>query len=310
MHQINTSTASLRVLITGVSGFIGSYVAKHFASLGYTVGGMDITAPPAVELVYFHCEGINKNSLQKVFKDFQPTVCIHCAGSASVPFSVTNPLFDYEQNTYTTYQLLEALRLYQPTCKFILLSSAAVYGNPQQLPITENSPTKPISPYGTHKLMAEMACQEYTTLYNIPTAILRIFSAYGNGLRKQVIWDICEKTKSQIHISLKGKGDETRDFIHISDIVWAIGAVVEQGEHKATVYNLASGNAISIKNLVEMLLHTLSPTYQVSFDGIAPMGSPLYWEADISKLTKLGFSPQMTLQEGIQQYVSWWHTIQ
>jgi UDP-glucose 4-epimerase len=310
MHQIATSLASSRILITGVTGFIGSYLAKYLAASGAMVGGMDIVAPTNISLAYFHCAGINKTALQEVFENFKPTVCIHCAGSASVPFSVENPLFDYEQNTYTTYQLLEALRVYQPTCKFILLSSAAVYGNPQQLPITENSPTQPISPYGMHKLMAEMACQEYTNLYNIPTAIVRIFSAYGSGLRKQVIWDICEKTKLQPHILLKGKGDETRDFIHVTDIVQGIVAVLQHGDYQASIYNLASGESVSIKHLVELLLHTINPAYQVTFDGIAPVGNPLYWEADNTKITKLGFLPTISLQEGIKQYVSWWTSIQ
>ena len=93
-------------------------------------------------------------------------------------------------NVSNVFKQLDAIRKFQPGCKYINLSSAAVYGNPESLPISEDHHLDPISPYGNHKKMAEEVCADFYTNYRIPTCSLRIFSAYGAGLQKQLFWDL------------------------------------------------------------------------------------------------------------------------
>jgi UDP-glucose 4-epimerase len=104
----------------------------------------------------------------------RPQVCIHCAGRASVPQSMKDPAPDFRDNTALTFELLNLLRQYVPGCRFLLLSSAAVYGNPRSLPVGEGDEVRPVSPYGFHKRQCELLCQEFSSIYGVPTASVRI----------------------------------------------------------------------------------------------------------------------------------------
>ena len=142
-----------------------------------------------------------------------------------IPCSIRMKTFSRQQGV--TAFLLETLRTYLPSCRFVFLSSAAVYGNPQQLPSPRRSPCHPISPYGYHKYICEMLCREYGSIYSIKSSVLRIFSAYGERLRKQVIFDLCRKFSDPAlkTVEVYGTGDETRDFIHARDIAQAIDRI-------------------------------------------------------------------------------------
>ena len=182
------------VLVIGVSGFIGRYVAHHFSQQGWKVLGLDTRPPenaPQQDLSGYHQVILPSDDLKGLVKLLHPDVCIHCAGRASVANSLEDPLADFQAHVEVTFNLLNAMRLEAPRCRVIFLSSAAVYGNPASLPIGEDHDLRPVSPYGFHKLMGEKLCAEFSEVYGVPTAIARIFSAYGAGLRRQVIADLC-----------------------------------------------------------------------------------------------------------------------
>jgi len=205
------------VLITGVAGFIGRYVARHFSSQGWSVIGIGTSPPenaPLANLTKYFCLKLPSSDLNEILQKHPPLICIHCAGRASVGLSISEPSLDFYTNSVITFELLNAIRLHASNCKLIFLSSAAVYGNPQLLPVSETQTVAPISPYGFHKLMCEQMCLEFTKVYGLQTASLRIFSAYGPGLRRQVVWDICQKAITQGSLLLQGTGQESRDFIH------------------------------------------------------------------------------------------------
>ena len=204
-----------------------------------------------------------------------------------------------------TFELLDALRRRVPGCRFIFLSSAAVYGEPDSLPVSELEPVKPILPYGFHKRQCELLCEEFASIYGMPTASLRIFSAYGAGLRRQVIWDLCYRVLTEGKLELKGTGTESRDFIHVQDIVQAAIAVLDNAEKVGEVYNVASGEEVAIKELAERLVAALGMDAEPVFDGVVPPGHPRNWRADITKLKRLGFSPKISLEDGLSSFATW-----
>ncbi|MEH2214780.1 NAD-dependent epimerase/dehydratase family protein [Nostoc sp.] len=296
------------VLVTGVAGFIGRYVARYFSEQGWSVIGVDNSPPenaPLHNLTAYHRLKLPDLSLNNLLKEYSPNICIHCAGRASVGLSLIEPDVDFQSNTALTFEILNALRINAPRCRFIFLSSAAIYGNPESLPIGETQRCNPISPYGFHKLQSEQLCLEFSKVYDLPTASVRIFSAYGPGLRRQVLWDICRQAIYQPIVKLQGTGKESRDFIHVLDIAKALLVVATSAPMQGETYNFASGREVTISELAEMVFKSLDYKGSVEFDGMVPVGTPINWQADVTKLGSLGITDFLSLERGVRVYANW-----
>ncbi|MEH2202795.1 MAG: SDR family oxidoreductase [Nostoc sp.] len=296
------------VLVTGVAGFIGRYVARYFSEQGWSVIGVDNSPPenaPIHNLTTYHRLKLPDPSLNNLLKEYSPNICIHCAGRASVGLSIIEPDIDFQSNTALTFEILNALRINAPRCRFIFLSSAAIYGNPESLPIGETQRCNPISPYGFHKLQSEQLCLEFSKVYDLPTASVRIFSAYGPGLRRQVLWDICRQAIYQPIVKLQGTGKESRDFIHVLDIAKALLVVATSAPMQGETYNFASGREVTISELAEMVFKSLDYKGSVEFDGMVPVGTPINWQADVTKLGSLGITDFLSLERGVRVYANW-----
>ena len=296
------------VIITGVAGFLGRYIARQFAAEKWSVIGVDHHAnenAPLRSLSSYHAMELPSTAFGTLLEQVKPTLCIHCAGRASVPQSVVNPAADFAANGSLTFDLLDTLRIHAPSCRFIFLSSAAVYGNPVRLPITEDDPVAPVSPYGFHKAMSEQLIKEFCMVYGLRGASLRIFSAYGPGLRRQVLWDFCYKALIEKRIVLQGTGNETRDFIHAIDVAMATLAVAKGAPMTGEVYNVASGQEITIHALADQVLRPLRTGLVPEIDGIVPVGTPRNWRADISRLSTLGYEPSVRLETGVERFALW-----
>lgn len=290
----------MKILIIGSKGFIGSHCVKHFAAR-HEVWECDVVTDYTNDN-YLLIDATNA-SFDEVFALQDYDVCINCSGAASVPDSIKNPQRDFILNVTNVFKQLNAIRKHQPRCKYINLSSAAVYGNPVSLPIDESHPLQPISPYGNHKKMAEEVCKDFFENYEVPTCSLRIFSAYGPGLQKQLFWDLYQKSKKETTIKLYGTGTESRDFIYISDVVQAIEIVIEKALFKNDIINVANGKEITINNVAEAFFK--NTTSKFSFGGEERKGDPSNWVADISSLTALGYKTKVSLEEGIKNYWQW-----
>jgi len=296
------------VLITGAAGFLGRYVTRQFASEGWRVIGVDVVPPESLHMrpgATYHQLSLPNPILGELLAAERPRACVHCAGRASVPLSMEDPAADFRDNTVLTFELLEALRRFGGGCAFLLLSSAAVYGNPPALPVREDQPTIPLSPYGFHKRQCELTCEEFARIYGIPTACVRIFSAYGPGLRRQVIWDMCERVLRESSLTLHGTGSESRDFIHAADVARAVALLLREAPCQGEVYNLATGREVTIRELASMITTLLRPETEVRFDGVVRRGDPLNWRADVSRIGALGFTPTLSLEQGIRTVATW-----
>lgn len=297
------------MIITGVNGFIGKSAREYFETQ-YDIAGIDLAAGYQGEIpAYYQCNmSRNPAELASILTDIQPDVILHCAGSANVGASVVNPLADLDGNLHSLYQLLLALKSFEKRPQIIFLSSAAVYGNPKQLPIRESDAPAPISPYGTHKLMCEQLCDYYNRVHGYKIRMLRIFSVYGNGIRKQLMWDTYQKYHSTGKINLFGTGNETRDFIHITDLVQAMEKILAyKGEE--TIFNVANGEEVSIREVADIYIEKLNESQDiVTFNGVTKEGDPQNWRADISLLKKTGYRKNMDFKTGLGSYVEWVQT--
>ncbi|MCL0048709.1 GDP-mannose 4,6-dehydratase [Dehalococcoidia bacterium] len=300
------------ILVTGVGGFIGSHFAEYYIAQGYNVIGVDNKSKDqisATKLFDYKQLMLPDDLVHSLIQKHKPDICIHCAGGSSVGFSVENPYKDFTSGALVTFHLLDCLRRFSPECKTIYPSSAAVYGNPASLPISENCPLNPISPYGYHKILCEAICNQFSNLYDLHIYILRIFSAYGPGLRKQIIWDIFNRIKKGKQLVLYGTGNESRDFVYIDDIIKAADIILNCSGNNYDVHNIASGQETSIRELAELIVRELNIDVPIVFSGVTKKGDPENWRADISKIRDLGFEPRIGLKEGILKLKDWFERV-
>lgn len=294
------------VLITGVAGFLGRYIAREFLRAGWQVVGLDDIAPEnAPHGIEFHRMRLPASSFEDLLREKLPQACIHAAGRASVALSLREPGADFRGGVLLTFEVLDALRRCAPACRFLFLSSAAVYGNPRALPVAESDEVAPLSPYGWHKRQCELLIEEFHRVYALPALSVRIFSAYGAGLRRQVVWDICERALSSGRLVLHGTGEETRDFIHGGDVARALLRLTTDAPARGEIYNLATGSETTIHELAVSLLELLDLDIDPEFDGQQTPGDPRNWRAEISRIRALGFTPEIPLAHGLRDVAAW-----
>lgn len=292
----------MKILIIGSKGFIGSHCVDYF-SKQHNVWGCDVLLDYGSKQ-YIPIDAVDSDFLE-IFKDHKFDVCINCSGAANVSFSLEKPFNDFKLNTLNVFKILEAIRQYAPDCKFITMSSAAVYGNPKYLPIDENQDSLPVSPYGYHKVMAEMICEEFSRYWGVKTCCLRIFSAYGPRLRKQLFWDLYHKITEEPNPTLWGTGKESRDFIYISDIIRIIELAIHNSKFDGEVVNVANGNQISIAEVAECVKDIIGSNKKIEFNNKTRKGDPLNWEADCKVIKSWGYKQTVTLEKGVTEYVKW-----
>lgn len=293
----------MKYLIIGSKGFVGAKLQEYLLSIGQKVKGADVIVDYNYD-DYYLLDASNCD-FKFIFEKEDFDICINCSGAASVPDSINNPLRDYFLNTVNVFKILTAIKEYQPNCKFINLSSAAIYGNPIALPITEVSEVNPLSPYGIHKKQSEEICKEFHDFFNIKTCSLRIFSAYGPGLKKQLFWDLHKKSKSEEKIKLYGSGNESRDFIYISDLVIAIELISKSNHFKGEAINVANGKEIFIKDCVSSFYGYFDEFVDYEFSGNSRKGDPNNWCSDISILKELGYKQSVNIEQGLLKYYKW-----
>ncbi len=292
----------MKVLIIGSEGFIGKHCSEYFTKKGYAIFRADIVESTQANYVKLNLIETDFNIL---FENNIYDVCINCSGSANVGFSFNNPSIDFELNVLNVQKILVLLKNYNLNCRFINFSSAAVYGNPKVLPIKEDAILEPLSPYGFHKQQSELLLSEYHHFFGLKTCSLRVFSAYGPGLKKQLFWDLYQKGISNNTIQLFGTGYESRDFIYIDDLVKVVDLVIQNSSLNGNVYNLASGVEATIKDVVDKFIYSFDKKLSYQFTGETKIGDPINWKADISKIQDFGFKPEIIIDEGINRYLAW-----
>jgi dTDP-glucose 4,6-dehydratase/UDP-glucose 4-epimerase len=292
----------MKILLIGSKGFIGGYLYKYL-KIKYEVISCDITNDHD-DQNYVKIDSVNSD-FYSLLSMHNVDVCINCSGSANVGFSFEEPEIDFCLNVLNVQKILNAILRYNRDCKFVNFSSAAVYGNPNYLPINEKHEVNPLSPYGLHKLQSELLLSGYHNYYGLKTCSLRVFSVYGPGLKKQLFWDLFQKGLKSSTVELFGSGNESRDFIHIDDLLNVIHLVIIGSDFSGEVLNVANGSQITIKTVTDLFKQFFSNNVEYIFSGNPKLGDPLNWEADISKIKKLGYKQSIDFENGVKSVVSW-----
>lgn len=299
------------ILVTGANGFLGRHVSRIAAQQGNLVIGLG-HGDWAEEtwrdwgLSAWHELDVTLASL--VAHASRPDLIVHCAGSSSVGFSFDNPAQDFERTVGTTLEVLEFMRTCAHDTALVYPSSAAVYGNANVLPIVEESPLAPISPYGVHKMIAEDLCRSYGRTFGLSVAIVRIFSAYGIGLRKQLLWDASRKALAG-DFRFAGSGQETRDWVNAEDIARLLLIAGDNAGSETPIVNGASGTEVANQSILELLFESLGANRGPEFTGHARSGDPDRYAGDPARASAWGWAPRRPWQEGVREYARWYREI-
>jgi len=293
----------MKVLITGSSGFIGSRLVDWFRAHGVSVMGVDVKPGAFTDAV----SDIRDYSLVKGLVRGADAI-VHCAAQTSVPRSVEDPVYDAENNVAGTLNLLEAAKRAEGLRRFIYLSSAAVYGRPSYIPLDEEHPCRPISPYGVSKLAGELYARVYFEVYGVPTVCIRPFNVYGRNASGSegsgVIAAFAERIAKGLPPIIYGSGMQTRDFVHVDDVAEMVALALRLEGAVGEVFNCGTGRETRIRDLAEKMIALSGLDLKPEYAG-ARAGDIERSCADVRKAEKiLGFKPKISLEEGLKELVS------
>ena len=302
----------IHVAVTGGAGFLGFHLCQELFERGANVKIYDNLSSNKDKNV----EDLVQKKLEFVrgdIRDFKTLengiknceLIFHLAAQSSVPYSMINPTEDFEVNALGTLDVLESAR--KTDAKIIFASTAAVYGNSEITPTPEDQPAQPISFYGLSKHVAEDYCQFYHDIYGLEVVILRIFNAYGPR-GHGVIPDFLNKLKMTPHeLEVLGTGKQSRDFVHISDVVKALTLCAQHKRAVGQIYNIGSGTTTSVTALAKMMIDllNLSGVTKLSLGGgQAWEGDAILTHADISKIIgDLNWRPLVKLRDGLKSVI-------
>jgi UDP-glucose 4-epimerase len=298
-----------KVLVTGGAGFIGFHLSKKLSTLTSNLTIYDNLSSGKLENV----KDVPKTKfvkgnildLKNLYSLEKADLIYHLAAQVVVPYSMENPLEDFETNAKGTLCVLEKAR--KDDAKLVFASSAAVYGNPTQLPTSEDYGFHPFSCYGLSKVVGEEYCQMYQEQYGLDIAITRFANVYGSRCHG-VIHDFLDKlAKNPNKLEIIGTGMQSRDFVHVSDVVDALVTAGTSESANGKTYNIGFGKTTSIIDLAKMMLKilnlqdkTIVTTTNVSWQG----DINIIWFNNSKAKKELKWNPKVSLEDSIKDIIA------
>ncbi|MGD0204218.1 MAG: NAD-dependent epimerase/dehydratase family protein [Candidatus Bathyarchaeia archaeon] len=298
-----------KILITGGAGFIGFHLCKRLSDLTSNLTIYDnlssgkkenVKDVPKAKFIKGDILDLKKlRSLEKA------DLIYHLAAQVVVPYSMENPLEDFETNAKGTLQVLEKAR--KDDAKLVFASSAAVYGNPTVFPTPEEYGFHPFSCYGLSKVVGEEYCQMYQSQYGLDITIMRFANVYGSRCHG-VIHDFIDKiAKNPGKLEIIGTGLQSRDFVHVSDVVDALVTVGSDDSANGKTYNIGFGTTTTIIDLAKMMLKILNLQ-----DRTFITTTNVSWQGDVTKIwfdnskakKELKWNPKVSLEDSIREIIA------
>jgi nucleoside-diphosphate-sugar epimerase len=301
----------MKFLVSGSSGFIGSYTAKELIRLGHDVkffditGLMDLSFLPQNTGEFIVGDLRNSEDCLNACKDVD--VIIHCAAVASISRTVDYPIEASEINITGMLNLLEA-SLASGVKRFVFLSSAKIYGDIEKYPSSEEDMPRPLTPYALTKFVGEYHCRYFSEHHGLTTVCLRPFSVYGprqnikNGYIGNIIESVCNDKIPEI----PGTPEVSRDFTYIDDVVQSCIQAAFVRKIKFGIFNVGSGKAYSLSEVLSIVNKLTGRNIRPHYVPLVP-GTAIRTYSDISKAKEiLQFEPRIGLEEGLKKMVRWY----
>ncbi len=302
----------MRIIVTGGAGFIGSWVCEAYISEGHEVlvidnlsTGSESNIPPEAEFV--ECDVRDFAGLEKAFRRFRPGVVNHHAAQINVRDSVEDPSLDAEINIGGSINVLRLCAEHE-TGKFIFSSTGgALYGEPEKLPADEKTPALPLSPYGISKLATENYVRYHSKRHGFGHVILRYANVYGERQNPEgeagVIGIFCENIISGKSCLIFGDGEQTRDYVHVSDVSQA--NLLAAGLKEEGTFNIGTSVESSVNDIVRILEEVTETGFTTVHEKQRP-GEVRSISLDCSLAEeRLGWSARVALREGLSRTWDW-----
>ncbi len=293
----------MNILVTGSAGFIGSHISDFFIEEGHTVIGLDDLSSGDLknkhkQQLFFEMDLLEIDSL---FERHDIDLVIHCAAQTNVRVSLDDPMMDAMDNIFGSLAVLEAMRKWGKTKIIFLSTGGAIYDGNDKRPIPETNTPRPISPYGVAKYSVENYLRYYEVVHSFEPTILRLANVYGPRATKGIINICLNKFKKEETVDIFG-GFQTRDYIHVSDIVSAINTVIEN--NLMGIFNVGTGKETTLNTIVAEVIGGNAKWATLVNKCEAKAGELAYSSLDSAKLRKWGWKPQVLLQDGIKSLKS------
>lgn len=304
----------MKYIVTGGAGFIGSHLVSKLLELGHEVIVIDNFYSGSEKNLKQHQNNKSLSiikrdiceNLEDIFSKNKIDALFHLAAIVSVPYSIEHPLEADKTNVSGTFNLLECCRKFGVK-RFIFSSSCAIYGNQEKLPMIETMKPNPMSPYALGKLIGEHYCKLFSFLYSLECICLRYFNVYGprqnpNGNYASLIPKFIDFVKNNQVPKINGLGEQTRDFVFVSDVVEANISALETNNKECfgEIFNIGTARSISVNEVASQII-------KLSGKHIIPVHGPAIIElhdalADIIKARNLlGWSPKFQFEKGLKE---------
>jgi UDP-glucose 4-epimerase len=307
-----------KVIVTGAAGFIGSHLCERLLGEGHTVVGIDcftdyysptrkrenlmkVLESPHFTLVE---EDLNRCDLGRLLDD---AMCVfHLAAQAGVRRSWGSEFHHYiESNILATQRLLEALKDAGPVT-LVHSSSSSVYGETRNLPMKEEHPTKPLSPYGATKLSAEHLCELYHANFGVTCRVLRYFTVYGPRQRPDMAFSrFITAAMGGEPLEVFGDGTQTRDFTFVDDAVTA-NLLAMRYDGRKRIFNIGGGSRVSVLDIIEIVKREIGSDIAIRFTDRARGDVRDTWADTSLARGELGFEPTVSIEEGLKREIAWY----
>jgi len=301
----------VKVLVTGGAGFIGSNIVKGLLDLGHEpVVFDDLSSGFAENLVagvpFVEADVREAEAVLAAAEGCD--VVVHLAASVGNARSIDDPVTDSQINVIGTLNVLQAARQHGLR-RIVFSSSAGIFGELKTLPIAEDHPQDPDSPYGTSKLAAEKMCLVYNKLYDMSNVCLRYFNVYGLNQRYDAYGNVipifADRILRGVPITIFGDGEQTRDFVNARDVAAANIAAAAACEDVKGVFNIGSATRVTINDLAAMMQRVAGREVGVAFAPTRPGDVRDSLAAIDAAHDAFGYRPTVGLDEGLTDYISW-----
>lgn len=290
------------IIVTGASGFIGQALTRYLADAGERVLAVDRHACPVDGVPTVQLDVAARGALLAHVEE--GATIYHLAASADVAASVRDPRHDLTHTFAAMFEVLESAR--QRGCRVVFPSTASVFDVGEPLPLVERAFPRPTSPYAAAKLSGEAYCYAYHRSYGVDVRVARLFSVYGIGMRRFAIHDLIRKIqRNPIALEVLGDGMQVRDYLYIDDAVRGLVTVASRGR-AGEDYNVASGEPVRLLDLARLIAIEMGvPNIRIVPTGKTFAGDTPRWFADVARVRALGFTPAVSLEEGLRRTIAW-----